>query len=622
MTAIQSPLWLRTFDRLLPVGTNFVLHGNTDDLWALPTDNHGTASDPADPDEPPTAPSMTLLSTLDAVWHTLSAAGYAFLLRWDPVTRRIGVVGDGEVSAATAMLGLEELPEEVSRTRLGELIRDFVERREHRGAFAIELASRMIADRGQLSSDEMQFFAACQLAAARSGPARASSVRPVALLNPIVWMTHRDTDLPAWFLSDTSGLRQLRLNPPDLEARLSLVRKLAPIAPGWASANEHQRETFITTLAEESDGFTAHDLLRISPLMADQRLGLDAVGDAVTVYRSGVLDNPWKRTVLRERLREGEQRIRSQVLGQHRAVAKVLDVLKRSATGLTAAHRMASSGPRGVLFFAGPTGVGKTELAKAMTKLIYGDEGAMIRFDMSEFASEHTEARLIGSPPGYIGHDAGGELTDAVRNRPFSLILLDEIDKADGRILDKFLQILDDGRLTDSHGRTVDFRDTVIVFTSNLGVSRKLSNGQRVELADPSKAPEVNEDIIRSEVKRHFNEELGRPELLNRIGDNIVAVDFIDRTVGRAILTRMIDQVVTTTATEQQVELDLEPVLEELEDVCLADLNFGGRGIGNALEGRLVNPLARALFDSDQRSRLTVTALHTDEDGVAQVVVA
>ena len=175
--------------------------------------------------------------------------------------------------------------------------------------------------------------------------------------------------------------------------------------------------------------------------------------------------------------------------GQRPAVTKTIDILMRSVMGLTGAQARASGNrPRGVLFFAGPTGVGKTELAKTLTQLIFGDERAYIRFDMSEFAEEHTGARLLGAPPGYIGYDAGGELTNAVREKPFSVVLFDEIEKAHPRILDKFLQILEDGRLTDGRGETAYFSEAILVFTSNLGITVEDEHGRRVQSVSPGDA--------------------------------------------------------------------------------------------------------------------------------------
>jgi ATP-dependent Clp protease ATP-binding subunit ClpA len=287
--------------------------------------------------------------------------------------------------------------------------------------------------------------------------------------------------------------------------------------------------------------------------------------------------------------------------------------------------RTGGNRPRGVLFFAGPTGVGKTELAKALTQLIFGDERAYIRFDMSEFAEEHTGARLLGAPPGYIGYDAGGELTNAVREKPFSVVLFDEIEKAHPRILDKFLQILDDGRLTDGRGETAYFSEAILVFTSNLGITVEDEHGRRVQQVSADDPHEVVETRVRTAIQDYFKFRLSRPEILNRIGDNIIVFGFITPAVGAQIFDGMLRNVVNRVRAEHKIDLVLAAgVLDQLREVCIADLSNGGRGIGNQLESAFVNPLARALFrfPLQGRTSVTVTKLARDVNRIMSVELA
>jgi len=298
-------------------------------------------------------------------------------------------------------------------------------------------------------------------------------------------------------------------------------------------------------------------------------------------------------------------------------VVKDMDILKRTAMGVTGAHARAGGGrPRGVLFFAGPTGVGKTELAKTLTQLVFGDERAYIRFDMSEFAEEHTGARLLGAPPGYIGFDAGGELTNAVREKPFSVLLFDEIEKAHPRILDKFLQILEDGRLTDGRGDTAYFSETILIFTSNLGIYVEDASGQRVQNTRPGDPYEEVEAKVREAIGDYFKFRLSRPEILNRIGDNIVVFNFIAPEVAGRILEGMLKNVARRLFDEFKLRLSMAPeVRAELLARCTRDLSNGGRGIGNELESAFINPLSRALFEHDLegRDRVTITGLAEEE---------
>ncbi len=287
----------------------------------------------------------------------------------------------------------------------------------------------------------------------------------------------------------------------------------------------------------------------------------------------------------------------------------MLDIIKRAMTGIGATKR--GGRPRGVAFLAGPTGVGKTELAKSITSLLFGDESAYIRFDMSEFSAEHADQRLIGTPPGYVGYDVGGELTNAVREKPFSVILFDEVEKAHPRILDKFLQILDDGMLTSGRGDRVYFSEAFIIFTSKSGIYRVDASGERVPNVSPD---ETSTDVarkVRTEIDRHFKAALNRPEILNRIGENIIVFNFIRSEIAREIFSGMMSTVLENAA-RTGIHVELAPgVQDQLASLCLSDLSNGGRGIRNQVETHLVNPLSRALFDSDAQpgSRWRVTAL-------------
>ena len=210
------------------------------------------------------------------------------------------------------------------------------------------------------------------------------------------------------------------------------------------------------------------------------------------------------------------------------------------------------------------------------------------------------------------GFDAGGELTNAVREKPFSVVLFDEIEKAHPRILDKFLQILEDGRLTDGRGDTAYFSETILVFTSNLGIFVEDAQGQRVQTVQPGDPYEKVESRVREAIGEHFTFKLSRPELLNRIGDNIVVFDFISKSVAEQIFTGMLRNVARRLYDELKLKLSIPaPVLAELLQRCTHDLSHGGRGIGNRLESAFINPLSRALFEQDTegKQQIVVSAI-------------
>ena len=269
--------------------------------------------------------------------------------------------------------------------------------------------------------------------------------------------------------------------------------------------------------------------------------------------------------------------------------------------------------------------MGKTELAKALTELVFGSEDSYVRFDMSEFTSEHAGDRLVGAPPGYVGFEGGGELTNAVRGKPYALLLFDEIEKAHPRILDKFLQLLDDGRLTDGRGTTVPLLRHAggVHIQSGHDETRPPRCGDRGSRRSP---PEDSYDVIEArvteEIRRHFTEELNRPELLNRVGDNLVVFDFIRPAVAADIADVMLSNIAARVADSAGIAVELSADAHaQLHELATADLSFGGRGIGNVLESRFVNPLARALFEYQAAAGSTVEVAQVASEGVPEVVL-
>ena len=203
-----------------------------------------------------------------------------------------------------------------------------------------------------------------------------------------------------------------------------------------------------------TEGLSLTELLSLRSLCVNEGLTPRDLCRVVDLYKYGIRENPWDR-LDESRLRAAEEAFRRRVKGQDYAVGRTLDVVKRAATGLGNLQSSSQTKPKGILFFAGPTGTGKTETAKTLAEALFGDEDCCIRFDMSEYRQSHSDQRLLGAPPGYVGYEAGGQLTNAVRKHPFSILLFDEIEKAHPSILDKFLQILEDGRMTDGQGNTV-----------------------------------------------------------------------------------------------------------------------------------------------------------------------
>ncbi len=611
-TTPQSPhRWLGDLQRLLPIRSQFVLSGNIrDSFLTAPPGNNGNSN------------VSTLAPLLRALWGALAGLGYEFLLVFDPIEGLRPYPNDPAVAACATKLfdlKLQGGVQPCSLESLTDTLKAVALQREARCAIVIDFASRITRQADHLDGTEHRFFLAAQRLSLVCNPHMARNTDGTtanngpALFNPVLWLVNRAQDLPSWLTLDSARIASLVVDQPDYATRLQAAQLLLDLFPGYAACDAAARDKHAQDFADQTDGFTLSALSDIAQIANNQHIAIQNIDDAVQCFKVGVTESPWKKPYLRQKIADGQAFIEARVRGQQRAVTKTLDIVMRSVMGLTGAQaRSRGSRPRGVLFFAGPSGVGKTEMAKTLTQLVFGDEQAYIRFDMSEFAEEHASARLLGAPPGYIGYDSGGELTNAVRNKPFSVILFDEIEKAHPRILDKFLQILEDGRLTDGRGNTTYFSESVIVFTSNLGVFVEDEHGRRVHNVQPGDEPAVVEERVRTAIQDYFKFKLSRPEILNRLGDNIVVFGFITADVATQIFDGMLANVLARVQEEHRLELVIsESVRAHLCAICTRDLTQGGRGIGNRLESAFINPLSRALFlfPIDGRTQITVTEI-------------
>lgn len=599
------PRWQLDLERLIPIRSQFIISGSIHDNFLTQTAS-GTA----------------LVPFIRALWESLKARDFRFLLIYDP-TDGVRVYPDEPDAREQAEklfdLKLKNGSQLISLETLSMLMKNCTTQRALRCALVIDYASRISREANHLSEAEYRFFVAAEKLALTAAPIvtleNKDSRRP--LFNPIIWLVNRAQDLPGWYALDNERIASLVISKPDYETRYASATQLAPLFAGYNDASEAAQKKFLNQFAQGCEGLSLTALSDITELADQRQLGITNIEDAIKCYQLGALDNPWRKDYLREKIRDALPFIENRVKGQHPAVVKTLDILKRSVMGMTGAQaKSGGNRPRGVLFFAGPTGVGKTELAKTLTQLVFGDERAYLRFDMSEFAEPHSGARLLGAPPGYVGYDAGGELTNAVREKPFSVVLFDEIEKAHPQILDKFLQILEDGRLTDGHGETAYFSETIIVFTSNLGIFVEDANGVRQQQVKPSDSYDMVESKIRSSIEDYFKFKLARPELLNRIGDNIVVFNFISPPVAEQIFDGMLRNVAQRLFDEFKLQLSIPAAVRTLLlNRCIADLSNGGRGIGNALESTFINPLSRALFEQpfDGKQKLVVSGMKEND---------
>ena len=430
--------------------------------------------------------------------------------------------------------------------------------------------------------------------------------------NTLIMIVEKFNGLPTWFYYNNPNVRTISVPNPDKDMRKIFIDKeYTEFRDDPALQKIHDKFTDIT------DGLKHRELKELRSLyrrLKVKKPDTDLL-DAVSIYKYGIIENMWH-SIDNAKIAGLGDALKKRVMGQDRAVEKTVNVVKRAVSGLSGLqHSSGQNKPRGVLFFAGPTGTGKTELTKALAEQLFGDENNCIRFDMSEFSESQSDQKLFGAPPGYVGYEAGGQLTNAVKERPFSILLFDEIEKAHPTIMDKFLQILEDGRMTDGQGNTVYFSETLIIFTSNLGITRQYvdQNGyeRREQMITQDETYEEIVPKVMSAIKDHF-----KPEVLNRIGNNIIVYDFIRKDAACEIVKGQFNKINECIRKQNKIEIAVTNELRAFlyEQAAKPEvLEMGGRGIGNLMEERYINPLADFIFEADCREGDRITA--TERNG-------
>ena len=539
---------------------------------------------------------VTLREYLEAMFKDMD---YHDIVYWDRVegatgaidkltlTEEVEVEGDAydlgdEEETPKAQQGLFKSPAEI----LNVVYKNVIDKKK-KVAFIINWSEYLFSVNG-LSDDERQNITLL---------GKALKDRKVDYLNTdcnesvVVIILNKASGLPLSFYQGNPEVEIVTLQKPDREERKQMIQKIEDsfevrLKSGTSSLLDNENIDCIDMLED----FTNREIIQLSRMSRkEDKMTFDKL---FYLFKYGEKENPWEK-LEQSRVKNIKKELSDRVIGQEEAIEKIEKTVVKAYMGLTGLHKTSSrSMPKGVFFFVGPTGVGKTELSKALAKFLFGDEQACIRFDMSEYAQENSDQKLIGAAPGYVGYEEGGQLTEKVRRNPYSIVLFDEIEKAHPDVLNLLLQILDEGRLTDSNGRTVNFKNTIIIMTSNVG-SEYIINDE--------------ENKVKSELNKYF-----RPEFLNRL-DEIVVFNKLSKDNLSEILDKIINEI-----EHRLVDINVKIRLTENAKKYFIDNGYdeyyGARPLKRLVNNKLETIIARKLINNEIKSNSEINVDYKDNE--------
>ncbi len=612
------PGWMQEFKRFQSLKSQFYLYGNVYDCYYFPVNYKKVAN----PDELQWARfnDIQLLLKLYLQNEGFEIIAYYDIIDGldilsDPATdlNRDNIIGFLNDTVPHAKSFLESKKIANIEKKLSDALSFFrllMSNNKKVSAGIINYSSRFSGDPNSLNEDERVIFLKLLKSAqdARLFPEKGG------MRNILIFLCDKLNDIPSWILLENPLTKGIEIKKPNKEERNRFFRVQSQRF--YHEGEPVNEKEIISIFADLTDGLANQELENLITISQQEKIHINNIQQIIDLFKYGTRENFWE-DLEKSKIENAGKELGKRVIGQEAAIRKSVEIIRRAKLGLHSIDlKRAKNKPKGVMFFAGPTGVGKTELAKSLAELIFNDEDAILRFDMSEYNDSNSDTKLIGSPPGYVGYQEGGQLTSQVNAKPFSIVLFDEIEKAHPVIFDKFLQILDDGRLTDGKGETVYFSETLIIFTSNLGVYTEDEHGKRIPNINFGDSYEVTSRNIMSEIQNFFNTKLNRPEILNRFGDNFVVFDFIRPDVDKLILLKSLNMIRENLLKQKNCHFNFDDAFVEKfrNHYILNNLNNGGRGINNRVETYIKNGIANFMYEQNSAGNLSFRVFVDEND--------